>query len=385
MDRRSFLLRPAALGAVGLALPRVALARDGVLYVHSSSDSNVTDFWANVVVPRFAATGPGVTLRVVDAGDNAGLRIGDRALAALASGADPRAEMFEAFRPHELEGTIEAGLWVNMAEAGLENWSRVNPDAVETPYSLPWRGSQVLLAYDAIRLSPEDAPKSREKLTALTKANPGQFIYNRPDKGGSGGNFVRRAIHEANGRDSDRFTADNYTEAFGAEALTPAWEIRRDLAPSLYEGGSRSAGNTQSIQLLARGVVSMTPVWSDQVLTAIAEGVLPETTGLVQLQDLALCGGFSRAVVAVVLSSGAQKEAVLKLADFLLSVKLSLTVAVISAVICLPAAHALARMDFPGRNLLFLSFLSFLSFLAGHAFPKFACWWRSPGSSWGWG
>ncbi|WP_112320930.1 ABC transporter permease [Oceanibium sediminis] len=48
-----------------------------------------------------------------------------------------------------------------------------------------------------------------------------------------------------------------------------------------------------------------------------------------------------------------------------LSIRLSLTVTLLSAVICLPAAYAFARLDFPGRNLLFLSFL------ASHAFPKF--------------
>jgi len=48
-----------------------------------------------------------------------------------------------------------------------------------------------------------------------------------------------------------------------------------------------------------------------------------------------------------------------------LSVRLSLTVTALSAAICLPAAYAFARLDFPGRNLLFLSFL------ASHAFPKF--------------
>ncbi|MGO7845249.1 hypothetical protein ACC698_37825, partial [Rhizobium johnstonii] len=41
------------------------------------------------------------------------------------------------------------------------------------------------------------------------------------------------------------------------------------------------------------------------------------------------------------------------------------TVTILSAVICLPAAYAFARMRFPGRNILFLSFL------ASHAFPKF--------------
>ncbi|MGL3608548.1 ABC transporter permease [Rhizobium sp. G187] len=48
-----------------------------------------------------------------------------------------------------------------------------------------------------------------------------------------------------------------------------------------------------------------------------------------------------------------------------LSLLLSGFVTLASAVICLPAAYAFARMRFPGRDLLFFSFL------AGHAFPKF--------------
>lgn len=48
-----------------------------------------------------------------------------------------------------------------------------------------------------------------------------------------------------------------------------------------------------------------------------------------------------------------------------LSLELSAVVTALSALICLPAAYAFARMEFPGRNLLFFSFL------AGHAFPKF--------------
>jgi hypothetical protein len=45
--------------------------------------------------------------------------------------------------------------------------------------------------------------------------------------------------------------------------------------------------------------------------------------------------------------------------------ELATTVTLLSAAICLPAAYAFARMDFPGRNILFFSFL------AGQAFPKF--------------
>lgn len=47
------------------------------------------------------------------------------------------------------------------------------------------------------------------------------------------------------------------------------------------------------------------------------------------------------------------------------SVTLATTVTLLSALICLPAAYAFARMNFPGRNILFFSFL------AGQAFPKF--------------
>tara|TARA_R110000868_G_scaffold6485_5_gene36721 strand:- start:3423 stop:4247 length:825 start_codon:yes stop_codon:yes gene_type:complete len=48
-----------------------------------------------------------------------------------------------------------------------------------------------------------------------------------------------------------------------------------------------------------------------------------------------------------------------------LSLQLSTVVTLMSAAICLPAAYAFARMNFPGRTALFFSFL------AGHAFPKF--------------
>jgi putative spermidine/putrescine transport system permease protein len=62
-------------------------------------------------------------------------------------------------------------------------------------------------------------------------------------------------------------------------------------------------------------------------------------------------------------------EATVARADVWNSITMSLSLAtivtLISAAICLPAAYAFARMEFPGRNILFFSFL------AGQAFPKF--------------
>jgi putative spermidine/putrescine transport system substrate-binding protein len=316
MKRREFLVTTGA--AAGLAvLPRLAHAEAGRIDWYTSSDQNVLDFWTNFVKPPFEAANPGVTLNLVDAGDAPGnIAIGERALAALQNDADPQADYFENYDPRLPAGGIEAGLFVNMKEAGLSNWSRINPLAMDTDYQVPYRGSQVLLAYDTAKLDPASAPKTFEDLVAWIKANPGQFIYNRPDKGGSGGNFVRRVIYEVNGRDPAKFTVDNFTPEFAEQALAPAWAILQDLAPSLFDEGAYTSGNTQSLQLLGQAAVTMIPAWSDQAIQAITTGVLPETTALVQLQDLALPGGFSRSVV---LANGVNRDAALKLADFILS------------------------------------------------------------------
>lgn len=317
MKRRTFMMSTAGVAA-GLALaPRMSFAAEGVIDWYTSSDTNVLDFWTNFVKPAFEAANPGIKLNLVDAGDGAGvIAIGERSIAAKQTGKDPQADYFEHADPLLPAGAIDAGIYVNMAKAGLSNYSRVNPLAIQSEYSLPYRGSQVLLAYDTTKLKPADAPKTWDDLVKWIKANPGQFVYNRPDKGGSGGNFVRRAIHQANGLDPKAFTVDNYTPEFGEEALGKAWKLLADLAPSLYDKGAYASGNTQSVQLLSQGVVTMIPVWSDQVLQAIDQGVLPAETGLVQLQDLALCGNFSRAVV---LANGTNRDAALKLANFVLS------------------------------------------------------------------
>jgi putative spermidine/putrescine transport system substrate-binding protein len=317
MKRRAFMLSVGGAAAGMVLLPRMAFAAPGVIDWYTSSDTNILDFWTNIVKPKFEAANPGVTINLVDAGDGAGqLAIADRALAALQTKTDPQADYFESGDPRLPAGAIDAGLYVNMKEAGLSNWSKINPLAIDTDFSVPYRGSQVLLAYDTTKLDPANAPKSFADLVAWIKANPGQFIYNRPDKGGSGGNFVRRAIYEANGKDPAAFTTSNFTAEAAEKALTPAWEILKDISSSLFDGGAYTGGNTPSLQLLGQGAVTMIPAWSDQAIQAINTGVLPETTGLVQLQDLALPGGFSRSVV---LANGANKDAALKLADFILS------------------------------------------------------------------
>jgi putative spermidine/putrescine transport system substrate-binding protein len=253
---------------------------------------------------------------VISRGEGTGgvVAIAERALAALQTKTDPQVDLIEEIDPNLPVGGIEAGLWTKFAAASVPNYSRVNKLAIQTPYGLPWRGSQVVIAYNSDKVS--DPPKSWADLAAWIKANPGQFIYGRPDRGGSGRNFVVRAVHEANGRDPSKFKVSNFSKAEADQRFAKAWASLNDLAPSLYNKGAYTAGNTPTLQLLAQGVVAMVPAWSDQALQGISQGVLPPSTKLVQLQDLALCGQFSQAAVP---TNAAHHDGAMKLANFLLS------------------------------------------------------------------
>lgn len=319
MNRREFLLTTGAVAGASM-LPRVAFAEANRIDWYTSSDQNVLDFWTNYVKPPFEKANPGITINLVDAGDAAGSQaIASRALAALGTKTDPQADFFEGYDARLPVGGIEKGLWVDFSKENLSNYSKVNPLAFkidDARQNLPYRASQVLLAYDTTKLPAAKAPKTWPDLVAWIKANPGQFIYNRPDKGGSGGNFVRRAIYAANGNDPSMFTVDNFTKAKADEVLGKTWTLLKELAPYMMEKGAYTSGNTQSIQLLSQSAVTMIPAWSDQALQAINQGVLPETTGLLQLTDLAFPGGFANVAIP---SNGANKAAALKLANFILS------------------------------------------------------------------
>ena len=318
LSRRTFLTSSAVLTAAGLVgLPAFA-ADTKTLQVYLDGDTNISDWWNNILKPAFEAANPGWTFNVTitrGVGDG-NATIAQRALAAMQSKSDPQVDYFEEFDPADVAGSIEAGLWTNLTADNVPNLKMVNPAAVEQAYKLPYRGSQVLIAYDSAKIAAP--PKTFADLVAWAKANPGRFTYGRPDKGGSGSNFVVRAIHEGNGRDPALFTKDNFDAAKADEMLAKGWEILKELHPFTFGEGTYPAGNTPALQLLAQGAVDMIPAWSDQALQALKNGVLPETVKLVQLQDLALCGGFAYSAVP---SNATNMDGALALANFMLSVE----------------------------------------------------------------
>ncbi|WP_029058515.1 extracellular solute-binding protein [Stappia stellulata] len=314
MNRRQLLSCTFAIAAL-MAAPGAALADADRIDVYITGDSNIINFWNNVIKPVYEDAHPEYTLNVVSARNNIA-PIVERTMAALGTETDPQVDIFDENDPNLPAGAIEKGLWVDFTEAGLVNYDKINPVTLETDYGLPYRGTQVVLAYDTSKLDPADVPTTWDELVAWMKANPGEFVYNRPDTGGSGGNFVRRAIHEANGRDPSLFQIDNYVEGESDAMLAQGFELLKDIAPYTYGPGSYTADNMQSIQMLAQGVVTMAPVWSDMALNAVNKGVLPETIAFAQLQDLAFAGGFADMTVP---TNAGNLDATLKLADIVLS------------------------------------------------------------------
>lgn len=317
MNRRQ-LLRCALATAALAAAPGAALADLNRIDVYITGDANIINFWNNIIKPAYESAHPEYTLNVVSARNNIA-PIVERTLAALGTDADPQVDLFDENDPNLPAGAIEKGLWVDFTQADLEHYAKLNPVTLETDYGLPYRGTQVVLAYDTTKLDPADAPTTWDELVAWMEENPGQFTYNRPDTGGSGGNFVRRAIHEANGRDPSLFRIDNYVPGESDELLTKGFEILKAIAPYTYGPGSYTADNMQSIQMLAQGVITMAPVWSDMALDAVNKGVLPETIAFTQLSDLAFAGGFADMTVP---TNAGNLEATLKLADLVLSAEI---------------------------------------------------------------
>ncbi len=304
MRLRRRALSPVLIGAV-LALIwgvySVKAQTTTTLNIYVDADTNITDWLSNIVKPGFEAKNPQYNLNIVIA--RGGITMDDvitRTIAAKQSGADPQVDVIEGLDPSNFtKASLDAKLWTTFSKDNIPNYDTLNPTVNIIPYGLPYRGSEVLIAYDSTKVPENEVPKTFTDLIAWVKAHPGQFVYCRPDKGGSGGNFVVRAIYAANGNDPSLFTATNYSDALATKMLTPAWKILADINASIYQNGSYPAGNLPTLQLLANGSVSMITAWSDQSLEALQNGTLPDNIKLTQFTDLPMSGGYVYTAIPV--------------------------------------------------------------------------------------
>lgn len=155
--------------------------------------------------------------------------IAQRTLAAMQTRTDPQVDYFEKMGPADVAGSIMAGLGTAVCATTVLNVKILNPAATKQAYKMPYRGSQVLIAYDSAKVT--NPPKTFADIMAWAKANPGRFCYGRPEKGGSRSHFVIRAIHGANGMDPSLFTISTFEPAKAEDMMQDGRAIAKELHP----------------------------------------------------------------------------------------------------------------------------------------------------------
>jgi putative spermidine/putrescine transport system substrate-binding protein len=287
------------------------------IYVYTDSDTNISDWWTNVIIPGFEAAHPeyDVVLTIVRGVGGGNSDLANRALAALETGDDPQVDYFETIGVDSVAEWIEAGVFLEINEENVPNIANVIDATGRLPQEIPYRGSQVLLAYDSAFVPEDEVPTTYAELIEWITAHPGDFVYNRPDRGGSGAAMVTRAIFEVTGQDPSLFVPGEFEQEL-VDQFPKAWELLGSIHESIYEGGAYPAGNTPVLELFANGSVHMITAWSDQALQAMNNGLLPETTRLTQLQDLPFTGGYAYSAIP---SNAGNVEGALALANYVLS------------------------------------------------------------------
>jgi putative spermidine/putrescine transport system substrate-binding protein len=276
-----------SLSAVG-----VRAQEKSIINLYSAGDTNITDWLQNIIIPAFEKQYPQYDVVFTNSRAAGDKPIIDRAIAALQTGDDPQVEVMDT-DPRGWKDANAAGLWYEPTEQDIPNMKDVSEAAQLTPLAVSYRGSQVLLAYDSAVVAEEEVPTTYAELIEWIKANPGQFVYCRPDKGGSGNYMVVRALYEVSGKDPSMFKADNFDQAVVDEYYPKAMELLQSIHSSIYDGGAYPAGNKPVLELFADGAVKMATAWSDQAIEALNKGQIPETTKLIQFSDLPFPGSYT--------------------------------------------------------------------------------------------
>lgn len=228
----------------------------------------------------------------------------------------------------------------------------------------PYRGTAVMLAYNAQAVPEDDLPTTMEALGAWIVAHPGRFAYNAPGTAGAGDSFVRTCI---------------YNQIPDEEALMsddPKWEEKWDagfamltkLHPYLYqENGivTYPADGQATLDLLAQGKIDMCPSLIGEVLLARRAGTLTENIKLANLEPALISSVQSAAVP----SFSGNKEGGTAFINYLLSEEAQNTLVQQMAVVPLKMADA-------EEEILQIDAASFRTQALGELIPKLNQRWR---------
>jgi putative spermidine/putrescine transport system substrate-binding protein len=252
----------------------------GDINLYVGGDVNIRDLWQKQLLPAYKKIKPDVNLTLIfDEHAQSEQSVFDKLAAAKQAGAVSGVDLWEASR---LPQAGDAGLIQKVSSNEIPNLDKVPRGTFDQfgGYGVPYRASSVILAYNSATV--KDPPTTLDTLIAWVKNNDGQFTYNPPDKGGSGGNFTERVLSVGIPADQLAFFQTQYDEA--KESLwDQGWQILKDLHPHIFNNGFYPQGNVPVLQTLGKGSISMAPVWSDQSLSYLAQKLLPPEVKLLQI------------------------------------------------------------------------------------------------------
>jgi putative spermidine/putrescine transport system substrate-binding protein len=282
------------------------------IYLYASGDVNVQSLWKDNLIPGFQKTSPGIKVKLIfsEHGTQDGTTLA-RIGAAVKQRKWPGFDLIDG----GLVTTLAIdGLDQPVAKATIPNLAKVNT-ALLTPVkgaAIPYRGSSVVLAYDSAHVS--SPPKTLGALLSWIKANPGKFTYNSPNTGGSGYSFVETVLDSSIPQNVLTQMVNGYDPSLESYWKT-GLEVLHGLKSSVYQGVYPN-GNQAVLDLLGKGQIWVAPVWSDQSLSAMKQGLLGPSIKLTQISSPSFTGG---AAYLGVPKTARNKAAVYKFVDYILS------------------------------------------------------------------
>lgn len=287
------------------------------LTVFISGDTNVQALWDGSLIPAFEKAHPNVHVSTSidlhgqhDAQTQANLTTAVKADKTVA---------YDLVDAGWVSTVGKAGLLSTVSASAIPNLKNV-PEATKRQggdAAIPYRASSVLLAYDTKKVT--DPPKTLDDLLAWIKQHPGEFAYNSPASGGSGGAFVMTVLAKYLSKSEQATMQTSYDKSLESK-WDEGFQTLKDLGPSTYQKGVYPNGNDQVLQLLGSGQIAMAPVWSDQFITAQKAGTIGKDVAFTQISDPSFTGSASFLGIPKT-EPEAKKQAAEELADFVLSSK----------------------------------------------------------------
>ncbi|MEQ1769281.1 MAG: extracellular solute-binding protein [Devosia sp.] len=267
--------------AIAATVPGVAQAQDAVLgkswddiVAQGKSEGELTfyawwgeEFWRNAAADFEAKNG--IKVNVV-MGDN-GATIGKVVAESTSPAGTIDAMLIGGF---ELKLLLDAGAMLGPIAPAIpdtdkldQNLLKVQEGYVTNGYFVPVYRNQVAMLYDPDKLA--TPPETWAEFTAWIDANPGQFAFNDPSKGGSGQAFVQSVIENIAG---DAASYQGETEADPAKVAS--WSKVWDWFNADEDKFVITASNNDSIDRVNQGEVTMAAAWDDDTAVALSKGTL---------------------------------------------------------------------------------------------------------------